>query len=168
MSICPKSGFSLSELLVALALLSTLTSLALPSLGQRLEQARQATLHDNLARTIQLARTQAVQQRRRIELCALGSSEQCGQDWSNGWLTRDVASSEVLQVYPLQPGESLLQWSGLGPSIRFLPDGSTPLSNGRFFQCHAGQPAWQLVISRQGRLRSSSASENQREAGRCR
>jgi type IV fimbrial biogenesis protein FimT len=81
-----RSGFSLIELMVVVAILGTLASLAGPSFSESIKSYRIAAVRDDLIASIQLARTEAVRRGvavslRRTETCAPATTV----DWNCGW-----------------------------------------------------------------------------------
>ena len=162
-----ENAFTLPELLIVIVLLSVLTSTALPSFAQFIEHNQQQAVFYQLRSAIHEARTRAVQERRRIELCASSDGKTCQGQWSEGWIIRGTASRELLSVNSQKPGSNPVRWSGFSTTIKFLPNGTSPLSNGRFYQCRKGKPAWQIIISRQGRARVATAADNGAESARC-
>jgi type IV fimbrial biogenesis protein FimT len=115
------SGFSLVELLVALALVGLLCGLAIPRLSDLFHRYRVDVVHEALLASLQLARVEAMRQgvsviveRQTGCTAALGS----GNNWSCGWLiyadlngnsSRDTASEPLLQVNSLPPQTQLIK-----------------------------------------------------------
>ncbi|MDB5793289.1 MAG: type-4 fimbrial pilin related signal peptide protein [Massilia sp.] len=106
----PRRGFTLVELLAALAIGATLLALALPDLNAliRTQQLRGAT--SDLFEAIGLARAQAIARNTRIRLAP---RDPAGSDWAQGWTVfadRDddgVAGpgDDIVAVHgPLAPG----------------------------------------------------------------
>ncbi|MGE8500103.1 MAG: GspH/FimT family protein [Pseudomonas sp.] len=160
-------GYTLFDLLVTLALIALLAAIAAPNLTQLVESNRQHALLGELQRSLQEARARAILEGRTIEICAYSTGEQCGEDWNKGWILRASRTKEILSVKQSTRSEGTLRWSGYSTTIRFRPNGTSPTGNGRFTLCAPQAMAWQLVINRQGRIRSASNSENQNEQHRC-
>lgn len=114
---------------------------------------------------MQNARAIAVVQAETIELCGTNDAANCTSDWTNGWLVQRPASQQVLNA-TLIPTIDQLRWKGLGKSIRFRSNGTT-VNNGTFYQCHRQKVAWQLKLSRQGRLRLTTQAENKQDNMLC-
>lgn len=158
-------GFTLIELMITLALLAIVANIAVPALDGLLTRNRQQALMEQVESIINHARTEAILQRRTIEVCGSIDGKACSASWSNGWLVR-ASDGRVMQLTQL-PSHDALRWSGFQQSIRFHNNGSSPISNGRFYQCHKQKVAWQLVLNRQGRLRQGTAAENTDKASLC-
>lgn len=160
-------AFTLIEMFIVLALLSILGQIAVPALQDFLERNRQQALYDQVTRAVYHARMHAVTHRTPVELCGSSDGATCDNQWAQGWLLRESDQAEPIVVTQLQNGRQSLQWQGLNTRIRFHSNGLSSASNGRFYSCYKEQISWQLVLNRQGRLRTSSTAENTAEASRC-
>ncbi|ATH83481.1 pilus assembly protein FimT [Ectopseudomonas mendocina] len=161
------SAFSLLELLITLALLSIGLSIAIPAYSALKQKSEHAALRDQLHASLNHARLQAVLRRTTVGLCGSPDGLTCRNDWSQGWRIYLLNNPEQnLQIQQFDKS-STLRWAGFDKRLRFHDNGTTPTSNGRFFQCKEEQISWQLVINRQGRVRQASRAENQEEAHRC-
>jgi type IV fimbrial biogenesis protein FimT len=159
---------TLPELLVTLALLALLSTYAVPSFAKWITSNKQKMLREKLLYSLQIARTQAVLKSRSMELCGSTDALDCDENWHKGWILRVAASKEILAAEQLHQVDLPLRWKGSGDRILFRNNGQTPMSNGRFTLCEDdGNLLWQLIISRQGRIRQATAKENLVEAHRC-
>ncbi len=158
-------GFTLIELMITLALLAIVANIAVPALDDLITRNRQQALMEQVASVLNNARAEAILQRRTIEVCGSNDGKTCSANWANGWLVR-TSDDRVLQLTQL-PSHDALRWKGFQHSIRFRGNGSTPTGNGRFYQCHKQEVAWQLVLNRQGRLKQSTAADNASSASLC-
>lgn len=150
-------GFTLVELMITLALLAIVANIAVPAFDGLIVRNRQQALMEQVEKTLNNARADAVLKRRTVEICGSNNGENCSANWSDGWLVR--ASDKILHLTQL-PTHDNLRWSGFQQSIRFRENGSTPTGNGRFYECHKQKVAWQLILNRQGRLRQGTPAEN--------
>lgn len=158
-------GFTLVELLITLALLAIVANIAVPAFDGLITRNRQQALMEQVTSVLNSARAEAILQRRMIEVCGSSDGKTCSASWSSGWLVR-TSDHRILQLTQL-PSHDALRWSGFQQGIRFHNNGSSPISNGRFYQCHKQKVAWQLVLNRQGRLRQATAAENTDKASLC-
>lgn len=160
-------AFTLPELLITLAVLAILITIALPSLARTVERNRNLTAMHEIHAQLQQARTHAILRKQDIELCPSKNGLQCTLDWKNWWLMRVRSSKEHIHYAAPHSGLTQLRWSGFSGSIRFHGNGTSPISNGRFYICEHGAINVQIVINRQGRVRWANAQENRLESVRC-
>lgn len=160
-------AFTLIELLMSLALLTMLVTIALPSLARTVERNRNSAAMHEIHAQLQQARTQAILRKQDIELCPSKNGMQCTLDWKNWWLMRVRSSREHIHYAAPHSRLTELRWSGFSGSIRFHGNGTSPISNGRFYICEQGIINIQIVINRQGRVRWASVQENRQESARC-
>ena len=162
-----QSAYSLLELLVALALLSIGTSIALPSLAALQQKGEREALRNQLHASLHHARLQALLHKTSVELCGSRDGATCGTDWSQGWRMQLLHTPDQALQIQQHRSRTPLRWAGFDSRIRFHANGTSPSSNGRFFQCKGKAMAWQLILNRQGRVRLATPLENLEEAHRC-
>ncbi|BCY01090.1 prepilin-type N-terminal cleavage/methylation domain-containing protein [Stutzerimonas stutzeri] len=150
-------GFTLVELVITLAILGVVVSIAVPAVETLITQNRQNALLKELWAAVQGARAAAIMRKEPIEICASKDGTSCVSDWKGGWLVRSPSAQKTLNVNLLASGNDI-RWRGMGQSVRFRSNGTT-LNNGSFYQCHDSKVAWQLKLNRQGRLRKVPANE---------
>lgn len=160
-------AFTLIEMMIVVALLTILGLVAVPALQDFIERNRQQALYHQIIRAVQHARSHAITQRVQVELCGSHDGVSCHSDWSRGWLLRDSQQTTALAVTQLNSDRQRLHWSGFRPRIQFHSNGISPTGNGRFYSCYKNAISWQLILNRQGRLRTASRSENAAEQARC-
>ncbi|ESQ98510.1 hypothetical protein F753_15770 [Stutzerimonas chloritidismutans AW-1] len=158
-------GFTLIELISTLAIVAIVLSIAVPAFSELIERNRQEALMHQVQNVLHNARARAVMQRRTIEICGSDDGQTCSASWADGWLVR-TSNGQILQLTQL-PTPDALRWQGFGQSISFHDNGTSPTGNGRFYQCHKSRIAWQLILSRQGRLRQGTPTENVSKASLC-
>lgn len=81
-----EAGFTLIELMVGVALIGILATIAAPSFTRQIESNRQRAASAQLQQAIRLANSQALATSRPVVLCASDDGEACGDSWSEGWL----------------------------------------------------------------------------------
>jgi type IV fimbrial biogenesis protein FimT len=78
-----RRGFTLTELMVVLAIAAVLLGLAVPSFWQLIERQRLRTTANDLFDAIDLTRSQAITRGRRV---TMAPADPAGDDWSRGWV----------------------------------------------------------------------------------
>lgn len=160
-------GFTLIELIITLSILTIAISMAVPAMVDLVARNQQQALRMQVQDTLQKARVRAVLYRQPVVLCGSEDTLSCSGNWTNGWIAQEEASQQILHVIQLATADEL-RWIGFGDQqIRFYENGTSPWSNGRFYQCYKQRIAWQLILSRQGRLRQGTAEENESKAALC-
>ena len=80
-------GFSLIELVITLAVVAIMSSLALTFSGAFLQDNRLSTANNDLVGSINLARSVAVSRGQRASICASSNGTSCtGTEWELGWI----------------------------------------------------------------------------------
>lgn len=102
-------GFTLIELIVTLTILGIAVAIAVAAFGEVIERNRQEALKDEIENALYTARTQAILQRRTIEICGSGNGKSCSSSWTDGWLIR-APSGQILKHTQL-PAHTL-RWRG--------------------------------------------------------
>lgn len=158
-------GFTLVELMIALAVLALLLGLALPGFGPLIERQRTATAMHLVSAQFAQARNTAVMRRTPVTVCPSRGDGLCRNDadWSQGWLMyRDPRSgsqprspADVLgeQYRPAHGPVRILSSAGR-PRIRFQPDGRSGGTNLTIRICIAGSVRGEVVVNNVGRVRN--------------
>lgn len=161
-------GFTLTELLIALAITGILAMIGAPAMGSLLARTRTASAEAAIAGTLRHARSAAVLRNARVLVCPSRDGRQCsaGDDWQHGWIVaKDVdhdgepdTGVPVITVQPAMPaGTRVITSIGRG-HIAFQPSGSAGGSNVRFTICHANaHEGKQVILANSGRVRLASA-----------
>ena len=83
----PAGGFTLIELMVALAILAILVTIAAPSLRDAVLNARMTAQANDLMGDLNIARSEAVKRNQRVYLCTSTNGTTCtASQWRDGWM----------------------------------------------------------------------------------
>jgi type IV fimbrial biogenesis protein FimT len=128
-------GFTLVELMVALAIAAIVLTFGVPSFRDFIMNARITSQANEFVASVQLARSSAVKQQRDASICISttynNNPPTCtgGTDWTNGWVVwvdqdRDgtLDNSEVLRVTAPFAGDSTLT-SGARNQFKYAATG---------------------------------------------
>jgi len=100
------AGFTLLELIIALALVAVLVTLAVPGFRESLAESRLQGVQGALTATFRQAHAEAGLRREPVIVCARASGDACGEDWSDGWLAFVDAAGGTPSA--LDAGETVL------------------------------------------------------------
>jgi type IV fimbrial biogenesis protein FimT len=133
-------GFTLTEMLIVMAVLAVVVSMALPSMNEMIREQRIRAASFDLVSDLMLARSEAVKRSGVVSLAAQG------QNWQDGW--------QVMVEEGLHQGVAVQQRGALGNSV--LVQGPSRIEFDRNGRLAAGGTA---------RLEVRDAARNQ--ARRC-
>jgi type IV fimbrial biogenesis protein FimT len=157
------AGLTLPELLITLAVVSTLTIAAADGLPRLIQSNRMVTEVNGFVTALQLARSQAVKHGQRVVLCPSADGEYCtdSSQWKQGWIlfasdNREREPDENLLQSGNPLGAGILMRSGdYRKRIVYQPDGSSGGSNSSFTFCDTRRraPPRVICLSNSGRPR---------------
>jgi type IV fimbrial biogenesis protein FimT len=118
-------GFTLVELMIAIAVFAILLAIAVPSFRDASLGARLSSIANNMVASVQLARSEAIKRNAAITLCASSDGSTCDDDvdWDTGWVVRDDGAGTVIQVQQSLPAGWKLTQSGGTSQLSFQPIG---------------------------------------------
>lgn len=92
------SGFTLVELLIALAIVAIIATQAIPNFRVMVQNNKLISQKNEFITTLNLARSEAVKRSSRVTVCASSDKRTCNStDWSQGWIVfSDINADTVL------------------------------------------------------------------------
>lgn len=102
-------GFTLIELMVTIAILAILLSIAVPGFQAFVQNSRATTLANQLTTAINLARSEAIRRGAVVSVCS--------DNWANGWRVElgtdcNAAGDDMLRVWDAPPPRSVIDAGG--------------------------------------------------------
>lgn len=123
------TGFTLVELLVAMAVLAILLTIGIPSFTNLVTNNRATTATNELLAALQYARSEAVRQNARVDICSSTNQDTCSNAdaWDTGWVVR--WDDEPIQIRAaLNPAIEIVG----APIVQFGSAGEAALGAGEF------------------------------------
>jgi len=111
------SGFSLLELMIALAIAALLVMASAPGIESFVVNNRIATQTNDFVASMAYARSEALGRGRSVSLTAVNGN------WANGFLVQQLSDSSVVRSYPALSGESSLSATGGSTVFTFSSTG---------------------------------------------
>jgi prepilin-type N-terminal cleavage/methylation domain-containing protein len=163
----PKShsaGWTLIELMTALAVAGVLVGIGVPALGSWIQDQRLTTAATSLVLSLNYARNEAVKRDSAlgVAVCASNDRLSCSAtNWALGWIVIDVASLTVLNATPALSGSLTLTEASGQTAVTYLGTGTiapTGLPPPQFTACDSRGPAkgHELEVNSMGRIASAS------------
>jgi type IV fimbrial biogenesis protein FimT len=166
----PVRGYTLLELVAALAIALVLLGVAASAVGHGLEAARAGDARTHLLASLARAGSRAGITGTRAVVCSSTDGTSCSGtiDWSTGWIAfldadadgEHDAGEQHLDAVAVLPGRVRLRSTVGRTRITFQGNGGNAGSNVTFTLCDGRGPARarSLVISNTGNLRDAPAS----------
>jgi type IV fimbrial biogenesis protein FimT len=169
-------GFTLVELMITVAIVGIVASIGVPSFQEMLNQNRASSLANELATSLNLARSEAIKRGAQVSVCKSGnvtaSSPTCSTaaSWKDGWLifvdkgtagTFDNGSDTRLKVgQPSNSNANINGYTNFANYVAYLPSGMSKgnsLPNGSLDICVDGVQR-SIKINSTGRSRLSKGT----------
>ena len=141
-------GLTLLEVMITVAIIAILGSIALPSFSSALQSNRVATTSNEFMASVAFARSEAMRNNRGAVMCPSANGTSCGGDWQDGWIVwadQDASGTINGAERVLRRQEALFKQTAAGSTaIRFSPRGTVASGAATIVLeaegCTAGQP----------------------------
>lgn len=160
-------GFTLIELMVTVAVLAILLSIAIPNYQTFVLNSRMASQTNDLVTALNLARSEAVKRAANVTVCASSDGATCTGGWAAGWIVRDAAGTPIRVQQALGGSSSLSGGADVTSTITFTASGRTTIpttataASTTLTLCPPSPASVQgraIQIERTGRSRSASVA----------
>lgn len=143
MKIKKYNAFTLVELLITLAIVGILATVALPNMSSFIKNEQLTSSINSLLSHLQYARSESILRHRQIVVCASNDEATCSGNWIDGWIifndddqSGDLSGSEtILKIRENLSANITLSSSAGTTSVIFDKRGFTPASASTFTVC---------------------------------
>jgi len=163
-------GFSLLELMLAIAVTGVLVSLAVPSFSTLVYDSRRTAAVNTFVTAIQFARSESIKRADEVVLCKTGGGSRCttAGEWGPGWIV--FVNLDHDSPPKIDAGELVIQQHGVLPAARVTANRDSftfrPFSkastNGTVTFCdvRGRKAARAIIVSPSGRPRISTTTSS--------
>jgi Tfp pilus assembly protein FimT len=168
-----QAAYMLFEVMIALAIIAILVSVAIPSLRNSIEHHNDTILQSQLLKTIHLARQAAQASGMPVGVCKNNMHHVCGGNWDDGLLIFYDAEEngiikdekQIIAVMQVNVRKGKIHWRAFPryrDYLRFAPHKWWANDNGIFWYCHVSNPSpsFAIVTNKSGSTRVVYPNEN--------
>jgi len=165
-----KSGFTLIELMITIAIAAILITIAVPGFQSFISGNRMTTLTNELVTELMVAKAEAVRRNASISICIKNNANNaCNATgaWQDGWLSFTDSDADgvvdagetVLKVHGPLPRGYTLGATGLNAAVRitYLPSGNVN-APGTYTLCQPGAFGRTIAVTTTGRTNTTRTS----------
>ena len=150
-----QAGFTLMEVIITIAVLAILASIAAPSFRTALQNNRLTGQANEMVTSFQFARSEALKRGVPVAVCGSSDGATCSGTWSQGWVALAIVggNAEVLRAWPAAPD---FQMTAAANIVAYQPDGTAvaPFTMDLNLPDCAGDNARQVTVQNTGRVAS--------------
>ncbi|WP_196137712.1 GspH/FimT family pseudopilin [Aliikangiella sp. G2MR2-5] len=163
-------GITLIDLMLTISIIGILLGYGLPAFDELIARNKMLASISQLKASLQLGRKIAINEQKKVTVCPLSNTTNCGNNWSDGYqVFVDSNGDNTINENDrlLQKAENTLEditidWNAFGnrPTFQWHETGITNHQNGYFKLCYRERIRLSraLIISKSGRIRHSQDS----------
>ena len=166
-------GITLIEMLITVAIASTLVAMGVPALGSMLARSHQQSAESALQASLMHARELAITRSEQVIVCPTKDGRSCTPDdlWQGGWMIgadmdHDREPDTAVVRFNAMPENMHVVSSQGRPRVVFQPDGSAGGSNVQLTVCHTGdvKEGRAVIVANSGRVHETDAQPDRLQA----
>lgn len=149
-------GFTLLELMVTIAVVAVLATIAVPAYQALGQSSAIRAAANNLVAALHYARTHAIKQDRKIQICGSNNQSSCTGQWGAGWIIqRADGAGPPLAVHKLKSTRVDIKLNSPHANVVFGPSGFARGYQGNF-EIQSDDYAYKacVIVAQSGRIRT--------------
>lgn len=148
------AGFTLIELMMALAIAAIILTQAVPSFTRMIKNNRMTTQVNQFVVALNLARSEAV--KRGVNIDVIATNAVAGNEWGAGWRV-EISGGAVLRTFPALHEASTLDSTNDLLTIQYQPSGRANTTDTlQLCDDRRGETGRQVSISTTGRVSTTN------------